>query len=58
MFVFAEAISPVICGKARGKAMTNHVGPYSLQNNHDLSNILPVQIHGDAAFCGQGKNEA
>ena len=42
-----EAINPVICGITR-----------ALQRNHKdtkrRKTILPVLIHGDAAFCGQG----
>ncbi|CAG2104913.1 unnamed protein product, partial [Medioppia subpectinata] len=47
-----EAISPVVSGKARGKAMTKNVGPYSEANK--ISPILGIQVHGDAAFTGQG----
>ena len=47
-----EAISPVVCGKARGKAMTKRIGPYGEDNK--ISPILPIQVHGDAAFTGQG----
>ncbi|XP_054163918.1 2-oxoadipate dehydrogenase complex component E1-like [Oppia nitens] len=47
-----EAISPVVCGKARGKAMTKQVGPYG--QTGDILPILGIQVHGDAAFSGQG----
>lgn len=47
-----EAISPVVCGKARAKAMTKRVGPYGESN--EVSPVLAIQVHGDAAFTGQG----
>jgi probable 2-oxoglutarate dehydrogenase E1 component DHKTD1 len=47
-----EAISPVVCGKARGKAMTKKVSPYD--NSNRFSPILGIQVHGDGAFSGQG----
>ena len=47
-----EVISPVVCGKTRAKAMTKSVGPYSESNS--ISPILGIQVHGDAAFNGQG----
>jgi probable 2-oxoglutarate dehydrogenase E1 component DHKTD1 len=47
-----EAISPVVCGKARGKAMTKNVSPYD--NSNRFSPILGIQVHGDGAFSGQG----
>uniref|UniRef100_T1KKH1 Transketolase-like pyrimidine-binding domain-containing protein n=1 Tax=Tetranychus urticae TaxID=32264 RepID=T1KKH1_TETUR len=47
-----EAISPVVMGKARSKAMRWKEGSYGADNKG--SAILPIQIHGDAAFSGQG----
>ncbi|XP_053207150.1 2-oxoadipate dehydrogenase complex component E1-like [Panonychus citri] len=47
-----EAVSPVVMGKARSKAMRWKEGSYGLDNKE--SAILPIQIHGDAAFSGQG----
>ncbi|MFV0360474.1 2-oxoglutarate dehydrogenase E1 component [Tropicimonas sp.] len=41
-----EAVNPVVLGKARAKQ----------DQNHDLSrrSVIPVLLHGDAAFAGQG----
>ena len=47
-----EAVSPVVCGKARAKAMTKRVGPYGQSSG--VSPVLGIQMHGDAAFNGQG----
>ena len=41
-----EAVNPVVIGKARAKQ--------SQLNDHDRSRVLPVLLHGDAAFAGQG----
>ncbi|RWS17703.1 putative 2-oxoglutarate dehydrogenase E1 component DHKTD1-like protein [Dinothrombium tinctorium] len=49
-----EAINPVVCGKARGKAMTKNLYPYKQSNSNDKLPILPIQVHGDASFSGQG----
>lgn len=48
-----DAISPVVVGKARSKAMRAKEGPYGLENRGG-SIVLPIQIHGDASFSGQG----
>ncbi|WP_147127013.1 2-oxoglutarate dehydrogenase E1 component [Shimia ponticola] len=41
-----EAVNPVVLGKARAKQDQN--------NDQDRTSVLPVLLHGDAAFAGQG----
>ncbi|GHD98831.1 2-oxoglutarate dehydrogenase subunit E1 [Allgaiera indica] len=41
-----EAVNPVVLGKARAKQ--------SQLNDAERSQVLPVLLHGDAAFAGQG----
>ncbi|MCR8724061.1 2-oxoglutarate dehydrogenase E1 component [Frigidibacter sp. ROC022] len=41
-----EAVNPVVLGKARAKQ-------YQL-NDTDRTKVLPILLHGDAAFAGQG----
>lgn len=41
-----EAVNPVVLGKARAKADQN--------NDEDRTSVLPILLHGDAAFAGQG----
>ncbi|GFE63251.1 2-oxoglutarate dehydrogenase E1 component [Litoreibacter roseus] len=41
-----EAVNPVVLGKARAKQDQN--------NDTDRTTCLPVLLHGDAAFAGQG----
>ena len=41
-----EAVDPVVLGKARAKQ--------SQANDHDRTTVLPMLLHGDAAFAGQG----
>lgn len=41
-----EAVNPVVLGKVRAKQ--------DQANDHDRTKILPVLLHGDAAFAGQG----
>ncbi|SIT78209.1 2-oxoglutarate dehydrogenase E1 component [Pontibaca methylaminivorans] len=41
-----EAVNPVVLGKARAKQDQNH--------DSDRTTVLPVLLHGDAAFAGQG----
>jgi len=41
-----EAVNPVVLGKVRAKQ--------DQQNDHDRTAVLPVLLHGDAAFAGQG----
>lgn len=51
-----EVVSPVVCGYVRGKLLRQRSGPYnqfgSKQKNEYC--FLPLQIHGDASFSGQG----
>ncbi|HVZ90090.1 MAG TPA: 2-oxoglutarate dehydrogenase E1 component [Rhizomicrobium sp.] len=42
-----EAADPVVLGKARAKQ-------YQLHDTLERSSVLPLLIHGDAAFAGQG----
>ena len=42
-----EAADPVVLGKARAKQ-------YQLDDNQARASVLPLLIHGDAAFAGQG----
>ncbi len=41
-----EAVNPVVLGKARAKQ--------DQLNDHDRTTCLPILLHGDAAFAGQG----
>ncbi|PJE28733.1 2-oxoglutarate dehydrogenase E1 component [Pseudooceanicola antarcticus] len=41
-----EAVNPVVLGKARAKQFQN--------NDADRTSVIPVLLHGDAAFAGQG----
>jgi len=41
-----EAVNPVVIGKARAKQ--------AQLNDSDRTQVLPVLLHGDAAFAGQG----
>jgi 2-oxoglutarate dehydrogenase E1 component len=41
-----EAVNPVVLGKARAKQ--------AQKNDADRTKVLPVLLHGDAAFAGQG----
>jgi len=41
-----EIINPVITGSVRARQIR--------RDDHDRSKVVPVQIHGDAAFTGQG----
>ncbi len=41
-----EAVNPVVLGKVRAKQ-------YQL-DDHDRTQVLPILLHGDAAFAGQG----
>ena len=41
-----EAVDPVVMGKARAEQL--------LRNDVDQSQIMPILLHGDAAFAGQG----
>ncbi|XP_049533346.1 probable 2-oxoglutarate dehydrogenase E1 component DHKTD1 homolog, mitochondrial [Anopheles darlingi] len=54
-----EAVNPVSMGKARAKQLALRDGPYasSGQEAGARSQALNVQVHGDAAFPGQGINQ-
>ncbi|MFN4157737.1 MAG: 2-oxoglutarate dehydrogenase E1 component, partial [Gemmobacter sp.] len=41
-----EAVNPVVLGKVRAKQ--------DQDGDHDRSKVLPILLHGDAAFAGQG----
>ncbi len=41
-----EAVNPVVLGKVRAKQDQN--------NDPDRTSVLPILLHGDAAFAGQG----
>ena len=41
-----EAVNPIVLGRARARV--------DLQNETQRSKVLPILIHGDAAFAGQG----
>ena len=41
-----ESIDAVVLGKARALQDSKH--------NHERKRVLPILLHGDAAFCGQG----
>jgi 2-oxoglutarate dehydrogenase E1 component len=41
-----EAVNPVVAGRARAKQ--------ALRGDKDRKQVLPVLVHGDAAFAGQG----
>jgi len=45
-----ESVNPVVEGRARAD-QTNRSGPAA---EHDVNIALPVLLHGDAAFAGQG----
>ncbi len=45
-----EAVDPVVVGNARAR-QTNRAG---VQADHDPVRVLPILIHGDAAFAAQG----
>ncbi|MEQ1753439.1 MAG: 2-oxoglutarate dehydrogenase E1 component [Micropepsaceae bacterium] len=42
-----EAVNPVVLGKARAKQ-------HQLKDKVDRTSVIPVLMHGDAAFAGQG----
>ena len=41
-----EAVNPVVLGKVRAKQQQ--------LNDHDRTQVMPLLLHGDAAFAGQG----
>lgn len=53
-----EAVNPVSMGRSRALAMLHEDGDYSKESNANWSNkVLNVQVHGDAAYVGQGVNQ-
>ncbi|XP_075976075.1 putative 2-oxoadipate dehydrogenase complex component E1 homolog [Anticarsia gemmatalis] len=53
-----EAANPVSMGKARSKQLRLKEGDYSLDGSSRMGDkVLNVQVHGDAAFTGQGVNQ-
>jgi 2-oxoglutarate dehydrogenase E1 component len=46
-----EAVDPVVLGKARAKQ--DQIFPHAVPN-HPRKQVLPLLLHGDAAFAGQG----
>ena len=42
-----EAVNPVVCGMVRAKQRQRN-------DTDNRKKVIPVQIHGDAAFAGQG----
>lgn len=52
-----EAVDPVVLGRARAKQRQLHQvrgGAYEPGETVDRRGVLPLLIHGDAAFAGQG----
>ena len=43
-----ECVNPVVAGKARAKQY------YCGNRPEDIRNVVPLLLHGDAAFAGQG----
>ena len=51
-----EASHPVIMGKARSRFLTKQQGYYNGESENaedELTKILTIQVHGDAAMAGQ-----
>ncbi|KAK5647733.1 hypothetical protein RI129_002625 [Pyrocoelia pectoralis] len=51
-----EVVNPVSMGKTRAKQMSVQDGNYSSSRRWS-DKILNIQVHGDAAFAGQGINQ-
>ncbi|MEM7768694.1 MAG: 2-oxoglutarate dehydrogenase E1 component, partial [Pseudomonadota bacterium] len=50
-----EAVDPVVLGKARSKQAIRHRdNNRRIDEEVDRTNVLPLLLHGDAAFAGQG----
>ncbi|CAH0399251.1 unnamed protein product [Chilo suppressalis] len=53
-----EAANPVSMGKTRSKQLQLKEGDYSIDGSSQMGDkVINVQIHGDAAFTGQGVNQ-
>ena len=48
-----EANNPVAVGKARGRQQSRQSGVYGSHDDKSKDDVLCIQIHGDASFCGQ-----
>ncbi|XP_054712034.1 2-oxoadipate dehydrogenase complex component E1-like isoform X2 [Uloborus diversus] len=49
-----EAVSPVVVGYARSRLQTLKVADYVNSAEQVQYPVLPIQVHGDASFTGQG----
>ncbi|XP_035231111.1 probable 2-oxoglutarate dehydrogenase E1 component DHKTD1, mitochondrial isoform X1 [Stegodyphus dumicola] len=50
-----EAVSPVVVGYARSRLQSLKLADYSDTSEEPISYpVLPIQVHGDASFTGQG----
>src|SRR5467141_2058334 len=50
-----EAVDPVAVGRARAKQTRHGLrGPYVDRSKETLNKVVPIVMHGDAAFAGQG----
>jgi 2-oxoglutarate dehydrogenase E1 component len=50
-----EAVDPVAVGRARAKQTRHGLrGPYVDRSLETLNKVVPIVMHGDAAFAGQG----
>ena len=50
-----EAVDPVAVGRSRAKQTRYGLrGPYIERSRETLNKVIPIVMHGDAAFAGQG----
>jgi 2-oxoglutarate dehydrogenase E1 component len=49
-----EAVNPVVLGKVRATQRIRSDGRVLSRNDEVMDEVLPVLMHGDAAFAGQG----
>ncbi|GFY41628.1 probable 2-oxoglutarate dehydrogenase E1 component DHKTD1, mitochondrial [Trichonephila inaurata madagascariensis] len=50
-----EAVSPVVVGYARSRLQTLKLADYETNSSKEVDYpVLPIQVHGDASFSGQG----
>jgi 2-oxoglutarate dehydrogenase E1 component len=49
-----EAVNPVVLGKARATQRLRGIGRIATREDEMQDEVLPVLLHGDAAFAGQG----